>query len=695
MSADPVPVDAPLALLVNLQTASVPGFAPLGASGEHHGSWHWCAEPLPEVLIDDASRNPTVTSPLDFIRELTLERFDATELARLAVALGAGELVAISRDIDGVAFFDAPWGPLAGRDIVSELADAAKTFGLGFGLAHRADAQIGEVAQLIERYRPTSLRALPPTPAVDGLAGLTPEWATWATVARSLPNDPPPDPWELRRGSGPSLGWNRAETTAELWSARQLIELWCSTLAIGGRLLLDLPLLPDGSVAVLHRRVIEMFGRWSQANVTHLTGCGPFDVFGDDSVRYLARPGPEPGQRTVVIVDLSTQTRRTIAHFSTHRYPIISVDGAVDWHQDGDGLTFSNMPRLVSDDGRAEPVVLTVVVKDRRRVTLTVQGRRTPGTVTLDGVEHATITEALAHAQPCQEVAVGPGRFGSEHETYPLQIPAGVTLHGPRPTLLELALRHAGMKPVADAPTAELTGSGPIIEIVGEGGAVDHLNIVAQGGNTNRAVVRLLADRTRFESCWTTGGVEVANADEVTVAWNHVEKGTLAVHDASNVGLLGNRIDHPGAGQPAITMRGGRSPRIDGNTVTDATIGIEVATTVDARLSGNAVFAQHTGIKLTGATECEVSANRLTAMRAIHVAGGSANEVNANAIEHADTALLIDGGADRVSASMNRVADARIGILIWEAGSVTLDANRLRACRDHPIITGRDTSNAI
>ena len=156
--------------------------------------------------------------------------------------------------------------------------------------------------------------------------------------------------------------------------------------------MLDIPIRPDGSPSPLHIDALRAAAPWFAHHAERLQGYGRFDVDGDDTVRYLAKAGPDKGQRSVAIVDLTAATDRSIAHFSPHRYPVVDVEGATSWEQDASGIHLAGL----TDDGLPNLVILTVT--DRRLVRISVQGRRAPGAVTIGDATFPGIGEARKQA---------------------------------------------------------------------------------------------------------------------------------------------------------------------------------------------------------------------------------------------------------------------------------------------------------
>ena len=125
---------------------------------------------------------------------------------------------------------------------------------------------------------------------------------------------------------------------------------------------------------------------------------------------------------------------------------------------------------------------------------------------------------------------------------------------------------------------------------------------------------------------------------------------------------------------------------LEANSIFDTEVGIDADTCTGLTANTNAVEAQHTAIRVAACDSLALTANRLRAIRAVHLLGGHGQLLIANAVESADTGILLDAGATDTLIQGTYVANARIGVLIWDANEVTVEANRLAACTDHEIV---------
>lgn len=630
---------APLAVLVNLQTASVPGFAPVGLDAERYGEWLHGDDPVPEVVAHHAAHHAG-TDLGDLTPLLDASGVDVAGMVTLARELGAGELVAIATDPDG------------GRWPIAEaLLEAARAAGLRTGLALDPSR---DPSTLIKALDPDTVRFL-------GREGGSTAWrgdgsgvTQFVDARRSFPDVAPGVPWELRLGVGPSLGWNRAEVLEDLRSPRQVIDTFARTIAAGGRLLLDIPMRPDGSLSPMHLDALRAAAPWFARHASTLRGFGRFDVDGDDSVRYLAKPGPEKGQRTVAIIDLTAAPDRSIAHFSPHRYPVVDVAGATAWEQDQSGIHLAGL----TANGLPNLVVLTVT--DRRLVRLTVQGRRAPGTVTIGDATYDSIGVALAAARPGDVVHVGPGRYGSDLETFPLHLPTGVTLQGPEPPDVPAEVR----KHLPDPPAAEVMGVGTLLVVNAPDVRIAHLQLMNEDPVGFPVLCAEQAHGLVVDTCRVVGRLALSNLHDPAIRWTNIDGGGLVLEGVRGAQVTGGRITGTAGHRPSIALHDCDDARIEAVAITDAEVAVEVDRSRGVVVGACALLARHTGVKINDSTDVDVTGNRLRAMRAVHVRASHAVVVQSNGVQRADTVVLVEGDRTDVAIDGNRIATARQELLI-------------------------------
>ena len=644
----------------------------------------WGDTPLPEVRAFHAEHHAHVRSPSDFSASIEPEGFDADEVARLAVSLGAGELIAVSRDLD-----DTPWWHGAHRgvvphDVVGPVATAARAHGLAFGLAHLAcDDAPAEVAELVQQQIPDSIRALWATPPGDGSWVAPPTWATTGTVDRRLPTTQPMGTWEIRAGVGSSLGWNRSEIPSNQRSAADLISTLVTTIALGGRMVIDLGIRPDGSIAPEQRSILGVAAPWLRSHSADLADCVPLDIGTDDSMIALVKSGAVTTQSRIIIVDLAAKPKRSIAQLSTDRFVIDAVAGADSWRQDTAGVHLEAPARAASISSRPLPALYSFDATARRAANLPLRSRRRPGAVRIGDEKFPTITAALRSATSGQIVVVGPGRYGPETETFPLVVPAGVTLSGPRPIRRPSALGLARSNP----PMSDIVGGGLLVVAGGDGASIAQLRIFDETTSRARDPVVAVAGfaGVTIEACEISGHVTISNADRAALRWNRLPNCRVAISMSIHIEFIGNHVSAL-EGETALYVDSCDYAKIDANSIYDTALGIRIDGGRGMQLNSNAVTARHTAIHLRSASHATLTASRLRSMRGVHIEGGDDIDIAASAIELADTAILVDGAARDVHVRDSYVAAARVGMQIVAPSSVDLHNNRLAACRDHEVL---------
>jgi alpha-L-fucosidase len=595
----------------------------------------------------------------------------------------------------------------------------------GSGPGSRLAAVDGSAADLVVAYRSAMARLDLPSMVDDRWPVGDPDLTTYD----HLPAVTPSGPWQLRRSLSHSFGYNRAERTADHLTAADIIDLLTEVIARGGNLVLNLAPRADGTLPDEQTGPLCEAGRWVRANADVMGG-SPFDVWGDDELRYTRSPGGD-----VHVVDLRSLSRRSIAHFSPHRYPVEAVPGAAHWSQDEHGLHLEAAPDA-GRDGLA--TVYRLRLRARTRITLAVRGELGPGPVTIGPTRFETVGEALAAAATGDVVRLGPGRHGIETEQFPLVVPAGVTLAGAgASTILD-----GGRRPVG-TPTVALDGAGAALEqvsVVGSptpddtllGAHQDRLPASFRNGpqladvtaktlliddrparslesaldngaaaprratvpdRSARPSARPLTavaasgDRSRIERCEVEGSIEVDGGSDVEVAWSVVTCGNIRLVGTERASVTGNRQRDVRA-EIGIHLVGGRAHRVEANTVTDSRCGIRLERCRDASVSANQVAGRWCAVHLEHCDGARATGNRVTGMRAFTVSGGAANELTANVADGTDTGVLLEAGADATVVTGNHFTGCRVAVMAWDHRSSVIDGNIVTGTREHERVDG-------
>jgi alpha-L-fucosidase len=366
--------DAKFGVFVHWGLYSVGGWAPPRRPGQdvpveleysHHQYAEWYANTLriPGSPTGAFHENAfgVGTSYEDLADDWAAERYDPDGWMRLFAACGARYVVPTAKHHDGFCLWDTATtrfssvhrGPR--RDVVAELAAAARSAGLRFGLYYsgaldwhvshfppirsltdlftyrRNDPAFArycfdQVRELVERHRPDvlwndidwpdSAKAAGP----HSLAALfghyyerVPEGVVndrWGVPHRGFrtreyrtETTAPEWTWEATRGLGASFGYNRAEDDTHLIDAAELVHLLVDTVAKNGNLLLNISPRGDGSLPGAQVGRLRDLGRWLAAHPHAVYGTRPWRRHAEPAgapLRYTVRPD---GALNVIALD--------------------------------------------------------------------------------------------------------------------------------------------------------------------------------------------------------------------------------------------------------------------------------------------------------------------------------------------------------------------------------------------------------
>ncbi len=712
-----------------MNIATVPAFSPV----QEYADWYWAfwadpplddivlhpSVPFPEVVAWHREHAADVKEFDDFIPGLTLERFDADAIAQLAVDAGMGYLVPVTKHHDGFCWWDSDvsertstrLGPK--RDVIAELAEASRRAELTFGVYHSildwahadfpdqerfVDAYLHpQVLELVDRFQPAVLWG-------DGHWGRSgPYWRAGELMARArerlaeagvdlmtndrwgldepdfvtyeydVPDTPPDGPWELCRGMSHSFCFNRAEEDDDHLTPAQVVELLTEVVAKGGNFLLNIGPKADGTVPEIQADTLRAAGEWVRANAAVINGSERFDVWGDGPIRYTSTPATETERRRVNVIDLDSALTRSFPHFSPHRYPVDDVEGAEHWHQDHHGLHVS--PKAGTETSLG--TVYRVAVREREHITLAVTGEAGPGSITIGTRAFDTVADALAAAEPDDVVVLGEGRFGPRSESFPLRIPASVTLKGMPGAVID------GTGVSFGVPVVDLSGDESALEGVEVTGAPEPFFVLAA------PAVTISASRdAAVRDCTVHGAIVAHGGTGHEICWNTVHRGNIALQGCNESSITGNRQSGLRWGS-GIEVNDGTGHRIDANEIDGDLCAVRMRRTVDARVTGNRIEGRWWGVHLEGAVGTDVSGNRVTrTMRAYNATGGRDNRIAANVAERCDSGVLLERGCTGTDVAGNRIDRCRVGVLRWGDDGTRLGANSISDSRDHELVEG-------
>jgi alpha-L-fucosidase len=298
----------------------------------------------------------------DYMRQLggfTAAKYDPRAWADLFAKAGARYAVLTARHHDGFALWDSAFGDLdvrrtpAGRDLLKPYAQALRDKGLkvGFYYSHSdwnhplyatvrsegeaqwvndnrlvapppgqedpekweryLDYRDGQVAELVERYRPDLLwfdgewERAESQWRIDRLADAIPadivlnarmlSRGDYATPEQGVPISAPPGPWELCLTVNDSWGYRHEDHNHK--SVRQIVRYFAETIGAGGNLLLDVGPKEDGTITDEQAARLLGLGEWIRAHEESVYGTvaglpaghhyGPSTLSADRRTLYL------------------------------------------------------------------------------------------------------------------------------------------------------------------------------------------------------------------------------------------------------------------------------------------------------------------------------------------------------------------------------------------------------------------------
>ena len=708
-------------MFVHANIATVPAFAPV----HEYADWYWAfLESRPDMVLHPTCPLPEVVAWHrehaagrafdDFIPELTFERFDAGAYAQLLDDAGMRYLVHVTKHHDGFCWWDTAYtdrsaarlGPK--RDVTAELADAVRRKGHRFGCyyslldwAHAdypdpdryVDAFMRpQIQELVERFEPALLWG-------DGHWGHPARhWRSDAIVADAqavanergfelvfndrffasnpdftvyeydVPAAAPAGPWELCRGLGYSFCVNRNERVEDHLDAAQVVALLVETVAKGGNLLLNVGPNADGTIPEIQARVLRDAGVWVRAHADAIHGSSRFEV-------------PGKGQHWY------TRTGAAVNAFDLSSAAEPRFDGLGDAQRvctpDGQELSFRSEAGALVVDARGvdrDPLGARYVIEPGGREHIAVS-ERAPGGAARARQRYATITEALAGAERGEVIEVGPGRYTSAiGERFPLVIPAGVTVRAAASLGARRVVIDAG-----GAVAVHLAGDGATLErVTVTGGAPGYMMIpptCVTGSGGDQLVVR----DCHVESIALTGGT-----DHRVVA-NVIAGGAVSVMSAGGCEVRAN-YQHGLRWGAGIMIVGGADHVVADNECRDDLCAIRIVGTDGTRVEHNRTETRWWGIHVVDAHNTVVGSNRAWhVMRAVNVEGSGArdNTVERQLAEHCDTGVVIERGAANTTVSDSWLHDCRVGLLVWEAGTVAITNTAISEPRDHAVVADR------
>jgi hypothetical protein len=236
------------------------------------------------------------------------------------------------------------------------------------------------------------------------------------------------------------------------------------------------------------------------------------------------------------------------------------------------------------------------------------------------------------------------------------------------------------------AAGVQLAGDDATLErITVTGGAPGYMMIpptCVTGSGGHRFVVR----DCHVESIALSGGTghrAVANV---------IANGSLSLMGASGCEVRAN-YQHGLRWGVGIMVAGGAGNIVADNECRDDLCAIRVAGSRGTRVEHNRAETRWWGIHVLDARETVVRSNRAwRVMRAVNVEGAGARStvIDRQLAEHCDSGVVIERGAADTTVTDSWFHDCRVGLLVWEAGSVGITNTAISEPRDHAVVADRD-----
>jgi alpha-L-fucosidase len=683
-------------LLVQVSTAAVPAWAPIGQYAEWyraHVDGDVCdtllhPSPMVETLAHHRDRWSHVEHYDDFVEFLTFDDFDPDAWTGLAVDAGMSYSVMVAKHHDGLCWWDAPntertvvrAGPR--RNVLGEYASACRRAGIEFGTYYSLldwsdprypgcgyveDVVHPHVLDLVERYGSRMLwgdghwggggshwrsdELIAAARRIDGTIVVNDRWWSDGPGVRSFEYRLPPGivdaPWEMRRGLGGSFGYNRAERAEHLLPPKAIVALLTEVVAKGGHLLLGVGPDATGVVPDVQAQVLRSVGTWVRRFGSLIDRGRPWSTWGDATTRYLLL------EEGLHVVDIGgTGSFRALGRSAGIVRSVVLADDPdlrpVEFDQNDDVLQIARRGRF---DRTTEPNGVDIHVY---RVAVDPVPEAPIELFPAAPARPIELATLLAGARPGSIVQLGDGTYLG-----PARIPDGVTVRGlgPHRTVID------GVESQAVA--------------LGSDARLEHCTV--RGGGQRIVwlpkVAGLLAGpRSVMIGCSIEGHVEISAPD-------------CRVTSCTLTGVVAKGFDHATISRSsfrgmnwdcAIEIERGTGHLVESCEFADVLDAVRLTGTIGATVRGNTIHARWWGVRAVDTEATLIAGNAVThTMRAVDIDGGTLAEVTGNAVSDGDSGCVIQRGAADTNVTGNRWERCRTGLLAWDAGAVRYQGNTI------------------
>jgi nitrous oxidase accessory protein NosD len=279
------------------------------------------------------------------------------------------------------------------------------------------------------------------------------------------------------------------------------------------------------------------------------------------------------------------------------------------------------------------------------------------------------LTGALANARVGDVVEVPAGRYDAAHgESFPLVVPAGVTLRGSGDVVID--------------------GGGKGAVVLGAQATLERVTVV--GGAPGYMMlpptcVTGAGDGVVVRAC-TVESILLSSGTGQVVEGNVVAGGKIWIM-GSTASLVRANYQHGLRWGAGIELNGGAEHVVAENECRDDLCAIRLVATERTNVERNRYETRWFGIHVLDAHDTLVYRNHAwQTMRAVSIERCSGTRLTKQLAEHCDTGAVVERGATGTSIEQCWLHDCRVGILVWEAEPVDVTDCAISEPLDHAVV---------